>query len=66
MTDESRRGRIADLPPEARRAAEVERQGEIDEGLTRRHVANAAYERAHLAVQLARAVPILAAKLRGR
>jgi len=64
MTDEPKRGRIADLPLEVRRAQEIERQRELDEGLTRRHLAIAKYERSFLALQLAR-ILTLAAKLRG-
>jgi hypothetical protein len=68
MTDEPTRGRTADLPLEDRRRSEVERQCELDEGLTRRHVADSQYQRRYLAVQLANALrvgPALAAKLRG-
>ena len=57
------KGRMADLPLEERRALEVERQRELEEGLTRRHVANATYERSYLAVQFERI--LRAAKLRG-
>jgi hypothetical protein len=58
---------LADLPLEARRAREVETQREIQDGLTRRHLADAAFARAYLAVQFARVLragPALAAKLR--
>jgi hypothetical protein len=62
------RGRIADDPLEVRRQQEVEKQRELDEGFTRRHVANADYEQRYLAVQfdrLLRAGQAIAAKLRG-
>ena len=62
------KGRIADLPLETRREQEVEKQRELEEGLSRRHVANAEYDRRYLAVQfdrLLRAGQALGAKLRG-
>ena len=62
------KGRIADLPLEERRALEVEKQRELGEGLTRRHLADAAYRQSYLAVQIARllrAAPALAAQFRG-
>jgi len=54
MTDETKTGRIADLPLDERRAMEVERDREIAEGLTRRHLANAEYARAYATVQFDR------------
>ena len=68
MTDEPKRGRIADVPLEERRAQDIEKQRELDEGLTRQHLANAAYEQACREVEFDRALragPALAAKLRG-
>jgi hypothetical protein len=62
------KGRIADLPLEERRRRDIEQQRELDEGLTRRHIANANYERSYLAVQFARILrfgPAIAAMLRG-
>jgi hypothetical protein len=62
------KGRIADLPLAERRALEVQKERELDEGLTRRHVANAHYERSYLGFHLARLLrmgPAFAAKLRG-
>jgi hypothetical protein len=56
VTDEPKQGRTADLPLEDRRAQEIEKRRELDEGLTRRHLAAASYERAYAADQLARAV----------
>jgi hypothetical protein len=64
VTEEPARGRLADLPLEERRRLEVEKQRELSDGLMRRHVANATFERLSLADQVAR-VPALAAKLRG-
>lgn len=46
--------RIANLALGARRRLEVERQRELDEGLTRRHLDNAEYDRRYLAAQFAR------------
>lgn len=60
-------GRIADLPLEERRRLDIESQTEIADGLMRRHVAEAEYERRYLAVQfhrLLRVGPALAAKVR--
>lgn len=45
---------LADHPLEVRRAQEVERRRELDEGLTRRHLANAEYRGSYLAVQFDR------------
>ncbi len=62
------RGRIADEPLESRRKFEIEKERELAEGFTRRHVANAEYEQRYLAVQfdrLLRAGQAIAAKLRG-
>jgi hypothetical protein len=56
--------RLADLPLEERRRLEIEKQRELDEGLMRRHVANATFERAYAAYHFARA-PLLGAMLRG-
>lgn len=59
---------LADLPLEVRRAQEVERDRDIRDGLTRRHLAVAADERAHVAGNLARAIalaPEVADLLRG-
>jgi hypothetical protein len=64
MTDKPTQGRITDLPLEERRRQDIETQRELADGLMRRHVANATYERCALAAQVAR-VPALAAKLRG-
>lgn len=49
---------LADLPLEVRRAREVERDRDIQDGLTRRHLAVAADERAYAAVDLARAIAV--------
>lgn len=59
---------LADLPLEARRALEIEADREIQDGLTRRHLAEAAFAQTDQAVQfdrLLRAGPVIAAKLRG-
>ena len=59
---------LADLPLEARRALEIEVDREIQDGLTRRHLAEAEFARTYLAVQFDRllgAGPLIAAKLRG-
>ena len=69
MTDEPKRGRIADLSLDERRRLNIEKQRELADGLMRRHVADSEYQRRYLAVQLARALrvgPALAAKLQGR
>ncbi len=61
--------RIADLPLEVRRQQEVDRQRELGQGLTRRHLATAEDERHYLAVQVARllrAGAAVSAKLRGQ
>jgi hypothetical protein len=61
-------GRIADLPLDERRVLELQKERELGEGLTRRHVANASYERSYLGFHLARLLrmgPTFAAKLRG-
>jgi hypothetical protein len=68
MTDmpEDQHG-IADLPLAERRRVEVEKQQELLDGLTRRHLANAEYRQQYLAVQFARLLrvgPALSAKLR--
>ena len=65
MTDHTRH--LADLPTDERRARDVERDRELSEGLTRRHVTNADYARRYLAHQLdrlLRAAPVLGALLR--
>lgn len=65
MTDEPR---LADLPPEERRALQAEQQRALSAGLTSRHLANAARSQRYLAVQFARLLhlgPAIAAKLRG-
>ena len=59
---------LADQPLEARRARETVVDREIQDGLTRRHLAEAAFARTYQAVQfdrLLRAGPVIAAKLRG-
>jgi hypothetical protein len=56
MSDSAPKGRLADLPLAERRRLEVETQRELDEGLTRRHVQNAAKHEAMLAANFARAV----------
>jgi hypothetical protein len=59
---------LADLPLAERQRLDVEWQRQLDEGLTRRHLAEAEYERCYAEVQFARALregPALAAKLRG-
>jgi hypothetical protein len=58
------KGRLADLPLEERRAQEIEKRRELDEGLTRRHLANAAYEQAYRDVQFDRVLRAGRAKLR--
>lgn len=60
--------RLADLPPNERRALEAEQQRALSDGLTRRHLANAVESQRYLAAQLARILrvgPSEAAKLRG-
>ena len=60
--------RLADLPPNARRALDEETHRELHEGLTRRHLANAGFAQHYLAVNFARillAGPALVDKLRG-
>ncbi len=59
---------LADLPLDVRRAREVEREREIQDGLARRHLAETGFEQTYAAVQfdrLLRAAPTIAAKLRG-
>lgn len=59
--------RTADLPLSVRRGLEVEKQRELNDGLTRRHLSIAMDRRRYLAVQLARVLrtgPALADKLR--
>lgn len=59
---------LADLPLDARRAIETEVDREIQDGLTNRHLALSAEERAFAAANFAtlkRVAPALAAKLRG-
>jgi hypothetical protein len=66
MTDGNNR-RLADLPREQREELEADRQREIQDGLTRRHVADATREQQHAAANFARFLregPALAAKLR--
>ena len=48
--------RLADLPRDERERLAVEKQREIQEGLTRTHVAKAVFARAYLAAQLARLI----------
>ena len=58
---------LADLPLAERRRIEAQKQRELDEALTRRHVAEAEYGRRYEAVHLDRLLrdgPALAAKLR--
>ena len=60
-------GRTADLPLDERRRFEVEKQRELQDGLTRRHLHIAKYRQRHLAAQFANALRVgaaLAAKLR--
>jgi PleD family two-component response regulator len=60
--------RLADLPSDERRALEAAQRREISDGLTGRHLANAADSQRYLAAQFARilrAGSALAAKLRG-
>ena len=62
-------GRIADAPLAERRVLDAIRDRQISEGLTRRRLAVAAYERAYLALQrdrLLRAWTAFGARLRGR
>lgn len=49
---------LADLPLDARRAREAEAIREVQEGLTRRHLAVAAYERGYLTDQVRRVLRI--------
>lgn len=68
MTDHAIPPGLADLPLDVRRAREVEREREIQDGLARRHLAETGFEQAYAAVQfdrLLRAAPTIAAKLRG-
>lgn len=61
-------GRLADLPPGERLALQAEQDRALSDGLTRRHLANAAESQRYLAVQFARLLnigPRLASKLRG-
>ena len=51
MTDKPR---LADLPREERERLEIEKQREIQDGLTRRHVSIATDQQRYLAVQLLR------------
>ncbi len=60
---EEARGRLADLPLAERRRIDAEKHRKLDEALTRRHVADAGYQRRYLAGQLVTALA-LAAKLR--
>lgn len=58
---------LADLPLDARRARDVQTHREMDDGLTRRHLDDAAFRRTYLALsfdRLLRAGPALAARLR--
>ncbi|MDB5678389.1 hypothetical protein [Sphingomonas bacterium] len=45
---------LADLPLEVRRAREIDAQRELNDGLTRRHLGNAAFAQAYDAVQFDR------------
>ena len=45
---------LADLPLDVRRAREIETQRELHDGLTRRHLDNAAFAQAYNAVQFDR------------
>ena len=59
---------LADVPLTVRRRLEVEKQRELHNGLTRRHLDIATYRQRYLAAQFARVLsvgPALAAKLRG-
>lgn len=59
---------LADLPRDKRERLEVEKQREIQDGLTRRHLSIATFRQRYLADQFARILsvgPALAAKLRG-
>jgi hypothetical protein len=61
-------GRLADLPPDERRALQAEQDRALSDGLTRRHLANAAQSQRYFAAQFARLLrlgPDLAAKLGG-
>lgn len=49
---------LADLPLEVRRAREIEREREIEDGIARRHVVVTADERAYAAAQFARAMAV--------
>lgn len=63
MTHKPKNAPLADEPIEVRRKAEEARRKEIDEGLTRQHLAIAEDERYRTAVALSR-VPDLGAKMR--
>ena len=52
MTD--KQGRLADLSLDERQRLEIEKQRELQDGLTNRHVADATERAAHLAVNFAR------------
>jgi hypothetical protein len=53
LPEEPPRGRIADLPLAERRRLDVEKQRELEDGLTRRHLHIATYRRQYLAAQFA-------------
>ena len=64
MTQVPENARIADQPLAVRREAEEAKRKEIEEGLTRKHLAVAADEQWRTALAFA-LLPVLAAKLRG-
>lgn len=68
VSDEAIPYGLADLPLTVRRKREAETHCELQEGFTRRHLAEAAFERVYLEVQfdrLLRSGAALSAKLRG-
>lgn len=68
MTHIPDNARLADEPIEARREAEIVRQREIEEGLTRRSIVIAEEARLHAAVSFARTLrngEAIGKKLRG-
>ncbi|MDE2562559.1 MAG: hypothetical protein KGL48_09985 [Sphingomonadales bacterium] len=56
MSDNSPKGRLADLPLSERRALEIAKQREIADGLTRAHVQNALERDVFAAANFARAI----------
>jgi hypothetical protein len=58
LPEEPARGRIADLPLAERRRLDVEKQRELEDGLTRRHLHIATYQRQYIAAQFARVLSI--------